>query len=438
MNYARVLTRKASRLALLLAATLLAAADISPDRYLEHVKFLASPELEGRGTGTTGLEKAAHYIAGQFQNFGLKPLAGSSYLQAFPVTINARLGEGNTFTYSLNGETARLKLNEEFVPLNFSAGGTATGRLVFAGYGITAPEYNYDDYAGLDVKGKLVVVLRHEPQESDENSPFAGKLLTSHAQLWSKAINAKQRGAAGVILVHDRRNHPGEAEELEKFGRTAGPSEAGILFVQVRSQIVESWLEAAGKKLEEIQAGIDRDLKPRSFELPASLHVSVTTDLRREVKTVHNVAGYLPGETEEYIIIGAHYDHLGLGEQFSLAPSEAGKVHPGADDNASGVAGVLELARWLASMPKRKRGVLFLCFAGEEIGLLGSRFWVDHPLLPLDNALAMINLDMIGRVREGKVYVGGVTSGTNLRELVTQVLPRHSLAAELSGSFDAG
>jgi len=424
--------------ALLATFALARAADIDPQRYLEHVKFLASPELQGRGAGSAGLESAAHYIARQFQAFGLKPAGPSGYLQPFSLTANARLGAQNRFEFRLGDQPRRLEPNRDFLPLNFSAAGEVSAPVVFAGYGITAPEYNYDDYAGLDVKGKLVLVLRHEPQEADEKSVFAGKLLTAHAQLWSKAVNAKQHGAAGVILIHDRANHPGQAEELERFGRAAGPADAGIVFVQVRAEIAEQWLERAGRKLEEVQAAIDQGPAPRSFELPADLRVSLKADLEREIKTVHNVAGYLPGQTPEYLVIGAHYDHLGLGEQFSMAPGEAGKPHVGADDNASGVAGVLELARWLAAQPKQKRGVLFICFAGEELGLLGSRHWVDHPALPLENALAMINLDMIGRLREGKVYIGGSGSGSNFRELVERVAPKHKLTADLSGSFEAG
>jgi len=424
--------------ALLAAVVLLGAQQIDPQRYLEHVKHLSSPELEGRGAGTRGLEAAANYIAAQFRSFGLQAPNGSGYLQPFSVTTNARLGANNRFEVRDRTGMQKLELSRDFVPLNFSAAATASGRIVFAGYGITAPEYDYDDYAGLDVKGKLVLILRHEPQELDEKSVFAGKLLTAHAQFWSKAVNAKQHGAAGVILIHDRLNHPGEAEELEKFGRAAGPADAGIVFVQVRAEIAEGWLKTAGRDLSEIQTAIDKQLKPSSFPLPEELQVSVTADIEREVKTVHNVVGYLPGQTSEYVVIGAHYDHLGRGEQFSMAPSEAGKLHPGADDNASGTAGLLELARWLASQPKQKRGVLLLAFAGEELGLLGSRHWVDHPLLPVENAVAMINLDMIGRLRDGKVYVGGAASGSTFRERLEKLLPKHNLTADLSGSFEAG
>jgi aminopeptidase YwaD len=176
--------------------------------------------------------------------------------------------------------------------------------------------------------------------------------------------------------------------------------------------VVNRWLALSGKNLEAIESGIDKDLHPESFALPEKLRLDLDVDIAREVKTVHNVAAYLPGETSEYVVIGAHYDHLGLGEQFSMAPSLAGTVHPGADDNASGTAGVIELARWFSQQPKHQRGILFLTFAGEELGLLGSSYYVNHPLLPLKDDVAMINMDMIGRIRDRKVYVGGVGTGT--------------------------
>jgi len=424
-------------LAVLIAALGLWAADIDANRYLGDVKYLASPELKGRGTGTPGLEKAAKYIEKQFRAAGLQPVAGD-YFQRFPVTTNARLGSHNHFEYAGNGRKKTLKLQQDFLPFNFSSSGKLTGRLVFAGYGITAPEYHYDDYAGLDVKDKIVVVLRHEPQENDEKSVFMGKLLTGHAQFWSKAVNAKRHGAVGVLLVADRANHRGDPDGLEKFGRAAGPIDAGIPFVQVKTATVEEWLSAAGKNLEQFAAAIDKDLKPQSFALPDSIQVSATVELKREVKTVRNVAGYLPGQTEEYVILGAHYDHLGLGQQYSLAPSQVGKTHPGADDNASGTAGVIELARWFGAEPKQKRGILFLAFAGEELGLLGSRYYVDHPELPQEKAVAMINLDMIGRLRDRKVYIGGVRTGTTFQALLEETLPKHRLKADFSGGMDVG
>jgi peptidase M28-like protein/PDZ domain-containing protein/PA domain-containing protein len=412
---------------------------IDPQRYLSHIKYLAAPEMRGRATGSPELEKAADYIAAQFRAIGLKPVDGTSYFQAFPVTTNARLGQANRFEVVENGKTTGLKTGEDFIPFNFSSRGKLTGGVVFAGYGITAPEYNYDDYAGLNVKDKLVLILRHEPQEFEERSVFAGKAFTEHAQFFSKAVNAKMHGARGVILINDQFNHRGDTDQLEKFGRTVGPTDAGIPFVQIKEEIAARWIADAGKNLDEIGAAIDKDLKPRSFALPDSVEVRENVDVERVIKTVHNVGGYLPGETDEYLVIGAHFDHLGLGEQFSMAPSLAGTtVHPGADDNASGTAGVIELARWFAAQPKQKRGILFLTFAGEELGLLGSSFYVNHPDLPINKAVAMINLDMIGRVREGKVYVGGVGTGSNLRATLDPILARYPMHIDYSDSTGYG
>ena len=424
-------------LAALTAALGLWAADVDPNRYLDDVKYLASPALKGRGTGTPGLEMAARFIERQFKAAGLQPVDGS-YFQPFPVTASARLGPHNHFEYTGNGHRKTLKLQQDFAPFNFSASGKLAGQMVFAGYGITAPEYQYDDYAGLDAKGKIVVVMRDEPQENDEKSVFDGKLLTAHALNWSKAVNAKRHGAAGVLLVADRANHPGEPDGLEKFGRTAGPIDAGIPFVQVRVSIAAEWLAAAGRNLDRIEAGIDEDLKPRSFAFPESVRVNAVVELKREVKTVRNVVGYLPGETDEYVILGAHYDHLGLGEQYSLAPSQAGTIHPGADDNASGTAGVIELARWFASQPKQKRGILFLAFAGEELGLLGSRYYVDHPELPLAKAVAMINMDMIGRVRNGKLYIGGAATGSTFHATLDRITPKYGMSIDYSDTSGYG
>jgi hypothetical protein len=413
------------------------AATVDPHRYLEDVKYLASPQFKGRASGSPELEKAGHYIASQFHSFGLQPIDGKSYLQAFHVTTNARLGPANQFAYTLNGQATELKFKDEFIPFIFSSRAHLTGGVVFAGYGITAPEYGYDDYAGIDVKGKIVLILRHEPQEFDEKSVFEGKVYTEHAQFFSKASNAKAHLAAGVILINDRAAHRGDPDDLEKFGASVGPGDAGIPYLQIKADVAERWVAAAGRSLEDIQEKIDKDLHPRSFEIPG-LEIQANLDLERAVKTVHNVAGYLPGLTNEYVVIGAHYDHLGLGEQFSMAPSMIGTIHPGADDNASGTAGVMELARWYAKQPKQKRGILFLCFAGEELGLLGSSYYVSHPTFPLERAVAMINMDMIGRIRDGKVFIGGVGSGSNLKEILQEILPKYNLHTDFSEAAGYG
>ena len=194
---------------------------------------------------------------------------------------------------------------------------------------------------------------------------------------------------------------------------------------------VEAWLKAEGRDLREISEGIDQDLQLRSFVLN-KLKVEIDVDIQRDTKTVHNVAAYLPGKTSEYVIVGAHYDHLGLGDEHSLAPSQIGTIHPGADDNASGTAGVIELARYFSKQPKPKRGILFLTFAGEELGLLGSEWYVNHPVLPLENAVAMINMDMIGRIREGKVFLSGEGTGSTFAKLLDEVKPPEPLHIDLS------
>src|SRR5579885_3748257 len=406
-----------------------AAPAIDPKVYLEEVKYLASPELQGRKTGTPQAEQAAAYIAGKFREFHLEPPDGKSYYQAFDFTTSAHPGNNNRLTVTDGGRTAHLRLAEDFALFNFSHAGRFRGPLVFAGYGITAPEFQYDDYAGLDVKGRVVLILRHAPRSHN---------FGAHEEFASKASNAKRHGAAAVILVNDVPHRPEGGDKLERFSIVDGPEDAGIPFVQVKEAIAAQWFAEAGKPIDAVVASIDRDGKPESFEFPRSLSVDANVDLEREVKTVHNVAGYLPGTSDEYVIIGAHYDHLGLGGEYSLAPSMTGTVHPGADDKGSGTAGVIELARWYSTQPKQKRGILFLTFAGEELGLLGSNFYVTHPDYPLAKAVAMINMDMIGRIRNEKVYIGGAGTGTTLRAMLEGLPEKYGLNLDFSDSSGYG
>ena len=418
------------------------AADVDPGAYLAHIQYLASPELKGRATGSPELEKAADYIAGQFRSFGLRPVDGknsadlTNYELPFPAELGARLGPANALSVSDAGTRQTLTEGQDYVPFTFSTNGKFSGPVVFAGYGITAKEHNYDDYAGIDVKNKLVLILRHEPQENDDKSVFDGKKLTQHATFIDKMVNAKTHGARGVILINDVAAHPETEDKLEKFGANGGPRDAGIFFIQIKAATADAWLHAEGQDLQRVEQDIDRDLKPRSFAL-AKVEVDLSVDLIHETKTVHNVAAYLPGKTAEYVVIGAHYDHLGLGDEHSLAPNQLGQVHPGADDNASGTAGVIELARWFSTQPQQKRGILFLTFSGEELGLLGSNWYVNHPALPVGNAVAMLNLDMIGRVQGGRVFVSGAQTGTTLARILKEVKLPAPLHIDESGK-DSG
>jgi Peptidase family M28/PDZ domain/PA domain len=387
--------------------------DLSAARYFEHVKFLSSDEMKGRGDGSPELDKAADYIASQFRTLGLRPMGDdNTYFQKFQLTTGAVLGPKNEL--QLNGD--KLKINEDFVPITFSDTATFDGALIFVGYGITAPELHYDDYEGISANGKIVVVLRHEPQESDPHSPFEGTNFTRHASFVNKAINAKQHGARGIVFITDL-NH--EDEQVGSATRTEETDDLGIPAVHAKRAPLLALFKAAGKDVAAIQKKIDSDLKPQSFDLSDS-RVHISTDVVRTRKTVRNVLAGIPGSDpamkNEWVVVGAHYDHLGLGDRNSLAPSQIGQIHHGADDNASGTSGVLEIARLAARNKSQwKRSVLLITFAGEELGLLGSSQFVNHPTVPLNNVIGMINMDMIGRINNDRLFVGGVGTSPNFK-----------------------
>ena len=414
----------------LAAVSLATVGSVDAQHYLEDIKALTSPAMEGRGDGTKGLTLAAQLIENRLKKLGLKPAGTSSYLQPFTVVTGARLRSGNRFTVQTGDSKSELQSNQDFVPFSFSSSGSASGALVFAGYGASANEFQYDDYGALDVKDKIVVVLRYEPAGFAAKTGHHG--LTQHSQLVTKAINARNHGAKAIVLINGKLGE-GEEDLLTRFGSVSGPEDAGILFVHVKNAVAESWFQAAGKSLADVQNQINTSSKPASFSFPENLRASLNVNIESTRATVNNVLAYLPGRTDEYIIIGAHYDHLGRGNFDSLAPSEIGQIHPGADDNASGTAGLLELARLLAPQKGQfQRGILFSAFAGEELGLLGSAEWVKAPTLPLDKAVAMLNMDMIGRIREDKVYVGGVGTGSSFKMLLEDAQSKSGLKLEYS------
>ncbi len=403
-------------LALFAASTSVPQAD--PTRYLNDIKSLAAPNMEGRGAGTKGLTRAEHLIEKRYQELKLDPAGVHEYAQPFSVVTGAVLKGDNSLTVLSGKARHHSKANDDFVPFSFSSSGEVTAPVVFAGYGATADEFHYDDYAGLDVKGKIVVLLRYEPSSFAEKSGNHG--LTQHSHLITKAINARNHGAQAVVMVNGKLGE-GEEDLLTRFGSVSGPLDVGIVFVQVTNSVADSWFQSAGKSLKDVQDQIDSTAKPQSFAFPDSLQLSLHVDIETTRATVNNVLAWLPGQSDEYVIVGAHYDHLGRGNIDSLAPSQIGQIHPGADDNASGTAGVLELARLLA--PQRgllKRSILFMNFAGEELGLLGSAEWVKEPTRPLAKAVAMINMDMIGRIKDDKVYIGGVGTGSTFKVVLDQ------------------
>jgi len=440
--------RRASLLAALIFLTQLAGPCLATEEktqftskaFLEPIKFLASDKLKGRGDGTKELDEAARYLEKRFKKFGLRPAGDNAgYLQRFKITVGAQMGAGNSMTYQSGGTRKTLTAGQDFVPLSFSKDVTVEAPLVFAGYGITAPEFNYDDYKGVDAKGKIVLVLRHEPQENDEKSIFAGKQLTTHSEIVNKVINARNHGAVGMILVNDLGNHPGEPDALIKFGTLTGPEEIDVAALQVKTALVDSWLKPSGKNLEELRQGIDKDLSDHSFALDPAQTLGLSVDIRRVRKEVSNVVGVLRGQDEkaasQCLVVGAHYDHLGLGDQHSLAPSQIGRIHHGADDNASGTSGLLEIADAFAHAPVRpSHSIVFIAFAGEETGLLGSSYYTNHPACGLDKTLGMVNMDMIGRVSKNKLYVGGTGTSPGFKKLVEDANRKVGFALSYSAS----
>jgi Zn-dependent M28 family amino/carboxypeptidase len=421
----------------LLAASAVAAADSAdPKRYLDDIKALTTTAMAGRGDGDPGLTLAANMLEQRYRSLGLKPAGTNSYLQPFTVITGAKLKENNRLEIVNGTEKKGLKVNQDFIPFSFSSSGAISGPMVFAGYGASATEFGYDDFAHLDVKDKIVVVLRYEPPGFSGKSGHA--ILTEHSPMITKAINARIHGAKAVLVINGKLGE-GEEDELTRFGSVSGPENAGIIFVQVKNAVAEEWFAAAGKTLAGVQNEIDTSSNPASFAFPESLRISLNVNVESTRATVNNVLAYLPGKTDEYVIIGAHYDHLGRGYYDSLAPSLIGQIHPGADDNASGTAGVLELARLLA--PKKgqlQRGILFMSFAGEELGLLGSAEWVKEPTLPLGKAVAMLNMDMIGRIKDDKVYIGGVGTGADFKSLLEGEQSKSKFKIEYSaGGYSA-
>jgi hypothetical protein len=393
--------------------------EIRASELVTHVKYLASDELAGRGSGTEGNDRAGDYLAERFRSFGLKPAgAGSSYFQTLPVFTGVRLGEGNKITVRGKKEAA-LKVGEDFIPLGFTKNGSVFAPVVFAGYGINKPDLGYDDYHGLDVRGKVVVVLRHTP-DMDDNGKFG-----PYAALTYKVMTAREKGAAGVLLVTGPLGDNPVFFDKTAAGATgtgsgsitvplgSASTDAGIPAAVVHPKFIDALVSPTGKTLRDLQIMIAHG-KTQSFLIPGA-RIGMKLDVVRETKPTRNVIGLIEGSDpklkDEVIVIGAHYDHLGMGDEHSLAESREPAIHHGADDNASGTAGVLELAQYLAAhREKLGRSVLCMGFSGEELGLLGSNYWTKHPTIPLAKVVGMINLDMIGRMKNDTCDVIGAPS----------------------------
>lgn len=456
--------------------------------------YFASDELAGRDTGSDGLELAAQYIANSYSDAGLKTdLFDGKPFQTFNIPLGVKLGneskngltilrrqdpqatQGNDASTPITGV-----LGQTFQPLGLGDSAKVQGPVFFAGYGITAPELSYDDYASIEARGAVVIILRKEPQGPEADKRFDGTRNTRHAYFESKIRNAAEHGAIGVLLVNDPvsiaqsveaidRRIASETESIADINKQLGvlPTEAenirrrqearigeinamiedlkrqreiaseGLMNIgdagektiiaglpvasiswSLASTLVES---ASGETLDAVKLGIDGSVAPKSIDLKAD--ASLETSLTASEVPSSNVMGLMPGRgtlAGETIVVGAHYDHVGMGGPGSLAPGTIA-IHNGADDNASGTSVLLSSVHRIAELldgAENHRQVLFIAFTAEERGLLGSEHYVTHPRFPLEKTVAMINLDMVGRLRNNDLTIYGTGTSSQFDPLV--------------------
>lgn len=414
----------------------------SVERLRAHIEYLASDKLEGRRTGSPGAHLAAEYIAREFSRYGLRRSIGydtagmsileadspNRYLQKFPYVAGVELGKKNALTINVvsgnspetqgsfktqSSETPRV--GEDWMPLGFSSNGEIqNANYIFVGYGITAAELKYDNYAGHSLKDTVAIALSGTPDGDNPHSQFA----RYEDPRW-KAIAARNAGAKALFIIAREEKFNDERLSRLRYDNSAG--DAGLPVIVISMQMAARLFPSGSPK--DVVSMLAQAAKDNSKVAPTpggTLSVSIDI-VRREVEAT-NVIGILDGSDptlkNEVIVIGAHYDHLGRGGEGSLAQRE-GEIHHGADDNASGVAGVLELARLFKSQKLRpRRTIVFMAFSGEEEGLLGSNYYVNHPIMPLANTVTMLNMDMIGRMKDNKLVIGGVGTSAEWRQLI--------------------
>jgi len=400
--------------------------EITQKELNQHVGYLASDELKGRKPGTPEHYKAAEYIAQELKKSGLK-LLGTKGFQFFEVTSGVELNPNNSLIF--NGITYSVK--NDFMPLSFSQNGTYEGEVVFAGYGfdINEEKLKWNDYQYIDVKGKWVIILQGDPEPSNRNS-----LFIPYSNTRSKTLTAKDKGALGVIFVSGKIHS--EKDELTPLDNPRGLSKASLPAFELKREIADKIL--ASKTINEIEAQINSTSKTISFTCNQTLKATVNVDFTKS--KAQNVVAFLEGNDaklkNEIIVIGAHYDHLGMGGFGSGSRTpDTTAVHNGADDNASGVAGIIELAEKIAGNKKQiKRSLLVIAFDAEEMGLLGSKFYTENPLFELSKVKAMLNFDMIGRLDKDtkKLSIGGTGTSPETETLLNSIINPNNLELSFS------
>lgn len=379
--------------------------EITADELKAHIMYLASDELGGRFPGTHGDSLTESYLMDEFKNYGLQPGNGDSYSQNFDFTSDVKLGANNNLTLNAGKKKYVLKPGTDYTPLGISSNMLVKFGLVFAGYGITSTEQNYDDYKDQDVNGKIAVILNHSPGfNNPHDNPFE-----KFEQINFKITLAKQHGVLGIIVVNGPEDE--NNDNLMKLRSNNFSGDVGIPVVNVKREFIDKLFEANGKKLGDVQKKINDSKSPDSFILK-SCRAQIETEIIKVKSTTSNILGFIEGSDSllknEVIVIGAHKDHLGDGTKYGSLNDKNPEIHNGADDNASGSAGVLEIAEKLNSVRSTlKRSYLFMLFAGEEAGLLGSAFFTKSDLFNKYHIIAMINMDMIGRLDNNKLTIGG-------------------------------
>jgi hypothetical protein len=392
------------------------------ERELKHyVRTLASDRYEGRLSGTKHCDNAGKYIEGELKKMKVSAIPGTKeHLARFEIAVPPTVKKTTRLTIESGRDKKSLELAKTYLPLPFSASKEVEAEVVFAGYGITAPEYDYDDYAGIDAKGKIVIVMRYEPQRKSSKSKFKGKEYTKHSRFSEKIANAEKHGAAGLIIMTPPLDY--DRTRSEFGGLRFGSMETAKIPVVYATLPVADWLFKQGPKaLEYLQRDIDSDCEPRSFAFE-KVTARVKVELEHARAKTFNVIACCPGSdsrlADEYLVVGAHYDHIGRGMYMFPGMGARRAICNGADDNASGTAAVLELAEAFGLLKKKpKRSVLFVLFSGEERGLLGSKAFVEKPPVPLEKIVFMMNFDMIGR-NPGNMTAAGAGTAPGLKGIV--------------------
>jgi hypothetical protein len=402
-------------------------------RIKTHVQTLASDKFEGRLTGSNGEKLAADYIIAELKRIGAKPLPGmTDFRMPFTFTAGTKDG-GSTFKYNDGKIEGGNTGSDQVLALSFSDSGAASGGAVFAGYGLVVPDsqnFGYDSYQGLDVKDKIVVVLRYFPEDADQKTRA---ILARYADLRYKAQAARQRGARGLVVVTGPRSpNAGNVVPMTFDTAIAG---SGLVAVSISGATAAPIFQAANKQLEAVQQELDSgNPHVAGFAIP-NLQLTIDAKIVRQQQTGHNVVAYLPatgsiaGVDKPWVAVGAHYDHLGRGTTGGAlaGKDEINQIHHGADDNASGTATVLAIGEAFSTMEHR-RNLLLAFWSGEELGLLGSNAFITKPPVPLDELAAYLNFDMVGRVNDNKLIVQA--TGTSA------MWPRLLEQANVAAGFD--